>query len=62
MIGETAPLILLTGYIDADQHQPVLGPPGVAADDGLDQLGKRTGRAIGVYADARAWGTALTWC
>jgi phosphate transport system permease protein len=60
--GETAPLILLTGYVSQINMNPLSGQQASLPMMVWDQLGKRTGNsgAIGGPWEARAWGAALT--
>ena len=59
--GETAPLILLTGYVSRINYDPFSGQQASLPMMIWDQLGKRTGNsgAIGGPWEARAWGAAL---
>jgi phosphate transport system permease protein len=57
--GETAPLILLTGYADKINTNPFSGDQATLPMMVWDQLGKRTGNS-GAFTDDRAWGAALT--
>ena len=60
--GETAPLILLTGYVSQINMNPFSGQQASLPMMVWDQLGKRTGNsgAIGGPWEGRAWGAALT--
>lgn len=62
--GETAPLILLTGYRSRINLDPFSGPQASLPMMIWDQLGKRTGNsgAIGGPWEARAWGRRWPWC
>jgi phosphate transport system permease protein len=59
--GETAPLILLTGYASAINANPFSGQQATLPMMVWDQLGKRTGNsgAVGGPWEERAWGAAL---
>lgn len=57
--GETAPLILLTGYAGKINNNPLSGDQDTLPMMVWDQLGKRTGNS-GAFTDERAWGAALT--
>ena len=56
--GETAPLILLVGYLGRINANPFSDDQDSLPMMVWDQLGKRTG-AGGVFGDSRAWGAAL---
>jgi phosphate transport system permease protein len=60
--GETAPLILLTGYVSQINLNPFSGQQASLPMMVWDQLGKRTGNSgsIGGPWEERAWGAALT--
>jgi phosphate transport system permease protein len=59
--GETAPLILLTGYSSATNANPFSGQQAALPMMVWDQLGKRTGNSgsLGGPWEGRAWGAAL---
>ena len=60
--GETAPLILLTGYASRINFNPFSGDQAALPMMVWDQLGKRTGNSgsLGGAWEGRAWGAALT--
>jgi phosphate transport system permease protein len=58
--GETAPLILLTGYTASINFDPFSGDQATLPMMVWDQLGKRSGTTSNDLTEARAWGAALT--
>ena len=58
--GETAPLILLTGYTASINFDPFGGDQATLPMMVWDQLGKRSGTTSNDLTEARAWGAALT--
>jgi len=58
--GETAPLILLTGYTASINYNPFSGDQATLPMMVWDQLGKRSGTTSNDLTEARAWGAALT--
>jgi phosphate transport system permease protein len=58
--GETAPLILLTGYTASINFNPFSGDQATLPMMVWDQLGKRSGTTSNDLTEARAWGAALT--
>jgi phosphate transport system permease protein len=57
--GETAPLILLTGYASTINFNPLSGDQATLPMMVWDQLGKRSGTGTSDLTEARAWGAAL---
>jgi len=57
--GETAPLILLVGYLGRINSNPFSSDQDSLPMMIWDQLGKRTGGGGGAFAEPRAWGAAL---
>lgn len=58
--GETAPLILLTGYTASINFDPLGGDQATLPMMVWDQLGKRAGTTSNAFTEGRAWGAALT--